>query len=98
MAGWDDPEDWGHFFPRDEDALLRAADANARIERLARRKRRAEARAEAIEDIKAVRKAGLAVKRVVIEGTVLEFGEPEAAKTTLTPLEAWKEKKRARSA
>jgi hypothetical protein len=49
--------------------------------------------------IKAAKKAGLPLKSAVVDGVEMEFGQPEAPKqTALTPLESWKEQRRARQA
>ena len=59
-----------------------------------KRRERREEQAREIAVIKAAQKAGLSVKRAVIGGVTVEFGQPEAAAptATLTPLEAWKAK------
>jgi hypothetical protein len=73
---------------------LREMDRDA--ERQARKFRR-QMQAEAIRLAAAARKAGLPVDRVNAAGFVLALPDHEAAKeATLTPLEVWKAKHRAR--
>jgi hypothetical protein len=83
-----DEEQW---FPRDWTAFKRGLAATVRREQ-------EERIAKWLAVVKAAREAGLPVKRVTIDGIEIEFGEADAPKATLTPLEAWEEKKRARSA
>jgi hypothetical protein len=55
--------------------------------------------AKGLAIIKAATRAGLQVKGAVIEGVAVEFGEPDTPQNAvMTPLEAWKEKRRARQA
>jgi hypothetical protein len=74
------------------DDFFRAVAANSRREQRERIKK-------GLAVVKAAKKAGLPIKSAVVEGTVLELGEADPPeKAILTPLEAWKEMKRARSA
>jgi hypothetical protein len=67
---------------------------------LARNERRQfrERLAQALAVVKAAQKAGLPVTGGTVEGVQLEFGALESAKAALTPLEAWKSRRIARSA
>jgi hypothetical protein len=80
-----DEEQW---FPPDWSAWKKSVAAEAR-----RKKRERECECAAI--IKAAKEAGCS--RVTVYGVTYEFGEADAPKATLTPLEAWKAK-HARSA
>ena len=77
--------------PSRNDDLLRA------LTQIGRRERRDRLR-QALEVVKAARKAGLPVKAANIEGVDLQFAESENPAKALTPLDAWKAKRNARQA
>jgi hypothetical protein len=62
-----------------------------------KREDRRQAAKREIATLKALRKAGLPVRRAVVDGVTVELGEVEAeTRATLTPLQAWRAKKNAR--
>lgn len=71
----------------DDRALMAFAASSAALQRRERRERQA----REIAVVKAVQKAGLPVRRAVIDGVDLEFGEPEAAgkAAPVTELDQW---------
>jgi|HubBroStandDraft_6_1064221.scaffolds.fasta_scaffold2472547_2 predicted Fe-S protein YdhL (DUF1289 family) len=77
-------EDWSIFTVAERHELLIAA--VAQNEALKRRERRRE-EARQIRLVKAAQKAGLQVKRAVIDGVTVEFGQPEAIPATPPPLD-----------
>ena len=82
---------WGHDWSvftvaeRHEALIAEATEDEARKRRERRQDQRRE-EARQLRLIKAVQKAGLPVKRAVIGGVAVEFGQPETT-PTLTPLE-----------
>jgi hypothetical protein len=96
MTGLDWFDDW-----RSPEERREAAFAYAKQLVAWKRQDRRRELAREIATVKALAKAGLPIKRAIIDGLVVELGQPDAPPTppaaTLTALEAWRAKHARRS-